>query len=158
MPSEHWKRVRKFMIGAGQPVGVIPSVPSYAVRELSVRLGLEELLEYAAAASVRITVKGSSARDQIELDLTRVEFSPAEGPADLVHMADGLADRSVVTMWAMNACGIDDEPLLSVVDENNLLKVERGTIDKDTGKLIKPPDHPKPDVAGVLHRQPPLED
>ena len=99
MPSEHWKRVRKFMTGAGQPVGVIPSVPSYSVRELSVRLGLEELLEYAAAAGVRITVKGSSARDRIELDLKRVEFSPADGPADLVQMADGLADRSVVTMW-----------------------------------------------------------
>jgi len=72
---------------------------------------------------------------------------------DLIEIADGCADISVVTIGTLSACGIDAEPLLELVDRNNLAKFGPGHSRREDGKLIKPPGHKPPDIAGLLESQ-----
>ena len=59
----------------------------------------------------------------------------------------------VVTIGTLSAFGIKDKRLLEEVDQNNLLKIENGHTDPETGKFIKPKDHPAPAIADVIRAQ-----
>ena len=72
---------------------------------------------------------------------------------NLVEIADGCADLSVVTIGTLSACGIADEMLLGVVDANNLAKFGPGHSIREDGKLIKPKNHKPPDIAQLLEIQ-----
>lgn len=148
--SDHYSRVAKFMVGAGQTVLLKPTMPNEFTRRLRVKLLLEELQEFVSASGFKLELPADGSN--LKVDLRDLSIVPDAKP-DLVDMADGLADLSVVTTGAMVSCGIADEHLLREVDENNLAKVKNGTIDPDTGKLIKPPNHPKPNIDRVLREQ-----
>jgi predicted HAD superfamily Cof-like phosphohydrolase len=78
-------------------------------------------------------------------------------PPDLVEIADGCADISVVTIGTLVACGIPDKGLLELVDDNNLNKFKYGLIRDQFGKIVKPTDHQPPNIAAYLNSVPPLE-
>lgn len=149
--SAHARRVADFMRKAGQQLPGTPSVRDGKIRELRVRLLLEEVLEFAEASGVRINLREEPYSTP---PLTYEDFVfDTNDKVDLVKAADGLADISVVTVGAMLAYGIADVPLLEEVDQNNLMKIARGRRCPKTGKWLKPPDHQPPRIADVLRAQ-----
>lgn len=77
---------------------------------------------------------------------------PTGKGCDIVETIDGCADLIVVTTGTLSSMGVHDETILHEVDLNNLSKILHGTVRED-GKLIKPKNHPKPDIEGALERQ-----
>lgn len=124
-----------------QVVNDTPTIPSEDVRTLCASLLMEETLETIKALGFTVT--------QTDGGYT---LAPAGDP-DLAEIADGCADVSVVMQGTLLACGIDDVELFEEVDTSNLAKFSEGFTFNEEGKLIKPPDHQKPDIAGVLQRQ-----
>ncbi len=149
MPSQrssHQQRVDFFMIKASQVLPGVPTVPDVKIRALRARLILEEALEAVKAL-------GFTARANIlKLDGMTIELEALFEP-DLVEIADGCADIKVVTTGTLSACGIADEKLQLLVDENNLAKFGPGHRIRADGKLIKPPEHKPPDVWALLTEQ-----
>jgi predicted HAD superfamily Cof-like phosphohydrolase len=150
--SSHALRVERFMLLADQELPGKPTVPDGKIRELRVRLLLEEVLEFAAASGVRVKLVGEP-DDTPYLTYDEFKFETVD-QVDLVEVADGLGDISVVTVGAMLAYGIADVELLKEVDNNNLAKFGPGGYkDPDTGKWHKPPNHQPPRIADVLRAQ-----
>jgi len=144
--TNHQIRVEHMMYGFGQEVPQVPTVPDAHTRTLRARLILEECLETIEALGVTVRAEGT----KVEFD--GLEFAATHDP-DLTEIADGCVDISVVTIGTMSACGLKNRPLLELVDENNLLKIATASKDPVTGKFIKAPGHPTPDVAGEIERQ-----
>jgi predicted HAD superfamily Cof-like phosphohydrolase len=149
--ANHVERVRAMMQGFGQNTPVHPMIPPTHERMRCFRLLLEEVLEYGAAAGlVAITHQG----DGVELNIDEIAIVESDDiDAQLTSMVDACADISVVNVGAFLAMGIDPEPVLQMVDENNLLKIKTGKLDLVTGKFKKHPDHPKPAFATEVLRQ-----
>lgn len=145
MKTQHQVRVESFMEGAQQQVPAAPQLPSPTVANLRARLIIEEALETCSALGV--VVKAARHGFLEFSDLEFVNF----GSMDLVEIADGCADLSVVAIGTLSACGIGDAPLLEEVDLNNLMKIANGTL-RD-GKFIKPANHPAPRIREVLEAQ-----
>jgi predicted HAD superfamily Cof-like phosphohydrolase len=148
MRTEHQQRVYDFMKLAGQDLPEVPALPSKDTRELRARLILEEALETVEAlgfkASATMGFSVVSSKDFILLD----------GPEpDLVEIADGCADISVIATGTLIACGIEDAELLAEVDKNNLAKFGEGGYRREDGKWMKPPGHKSPDITAVLKSQ-----
>lgn len=155
MKSPHQLRIEAFMRRAEelspgmQQVAEIPSIPSVEVRELRCRLILEEALETIAALGFGVVINETGGGEQtahIDRDVKFVEsFEP-----DLVEIADGCADLSVVTIGTLSSCGLPDIPFLEAVDENNLRKFGPGAWVNDHGKLMKPTGFVKVDLRKVI--------
>ena len=153
--SEHQLAVEKFHIGMGLTPPAKPIVPPPHQVVARCKLLLEEVMEFVEAAGVEVRVPNitmGGPHGNAVLKFEDMEFTKP-GSADLVGMADGLADTMVICSGGLAICGIADEPLLREVDDNNLLKISTGYFNKETGKFIKAPNHPKPDIANVLHAQ-----
>jgi predicted HAD superfamily Cof-like phosphohydrolase len=146
--SKHQKRVEEMMVLAGQDVPRGPVVPAPEVRLLRARLILEEALEAVEALGCSVYVDDKYL-DSRWLD---VEVCYRIEP-DLTEIAKECADLSVVTIGTLSACGIADKALLKEVDLNNLAKFGPGGYRRDDGKWIKPPNHPKPEIARILEQQ-----
>jgi len=138
MKSEHYQRIATFMRFAGQDTPEKAALPSAEILKLRAKLIYEEAMEtiHALGFSVKHTENGE-------------EFIQDKEP-DLVEIADGCADISVVTVGTLIACGIDDVELLEMVDKNNLDKFGPGHHIREDGKLVKPPGHQPPDIAKIL--------
>lgn len=147
LKSPHQLRVERFMRLANQNLPQKPTLPSSADRRLRAALILEEALETCEALGYTVrSASGEAVRPktwQLTEDLT----------PDLVEIADGCADISVVTNGCLSACGISGEPLLLAVDENNLQKFGPGSSKDANGKHVKPPGHKPPDILAVLVAQ-----
>lgn len=156
--SEHLQAVELFHVGMGVDVPTKPVVPSNERLLARAKLLMEEAMEFVEAAGVKVTVPIKKdmlfftiiGKQVISFD--DLSFSKQE-PADLVGMADGLADTMVICAGGLAICGIADLPLLREVDDNNLLKLDTGYFDAERGKFIKAKNHPKPDIAKVLRAQ-----
>lgn len=143
--SEHQIRVAQFMARAGQDLPETPAVPSIGVRLLRAKLILEECLETIEALGFTpILGQGLT-----PIDMGSITFKPDLVP-NLVEIADGCADISVVTIGTLLACGIGDLPLLREVDRSNLDKFRGDAHRGENGKWCKPSDWVKPDIEGVL--------
>lgn len=57
-----------------------------------------------------------------------------------------LIDKLYVTIHFAVSFGFNLQPAWDAVHKNNMQKITNGTIRED-GKLIKPPDHKKPDLS-----------
>ena len=145
--SEHLQAVERFHVGMGVDVPDKPVVPSDERLLARAKLLMEEAMEFIEAAGITLSFLGAH---NIEFD--DLEFIKS-APADLVGMADGLADTMVICAGGMAICGIADLPLLREVNDNNLLKLDTGYFDAERGKFIKAKNHPKPDIASVLKAQ-----
>lgn len=151
--SEHYARVASFMTLAGQQVRIKPELPSLEERKLRARLILEEALETVEALGFECVVDLNLPEEHpIAMDVLR--FKPTL-EANLVEIADGCADISVVTTGTLIACGIHDEKLLREIDLNNIAKFGPGGYRDPGGKWCKPPGHPKPNIQKILEEQVP---
>lgn len=145
--SKHQQAIDTLMRKAEQELPTVPRIPSEEVRILRAKLLLEEALETIEALGVHV--------DSGPLDALTYEDCEFEirGEPNLVEIADGCADISVVTIGTLSACGISDCSLLKEVDDNNLKKFGPGGYRRSDGKWVKPPDHQPPDIAGLLMAQ-----
>lgn len=149
LKSPHQTRVEEFMRSAGQDIPAKPVVPGRAVRISRARLLMEELMETLDALGVRIYMSHQHLVP-IPLDFDSMTFC-ADGLPNIIKVADGLADISVVNTGTMSSLGISDIPLLELVDANNLAKFGPGGRKcETTGKWLKPPNHKPPDIRGCL--------
>lgn len=137
--TEHQQRIESFMTKAEQELPQSPCIPSEEVRRLRAQLILEEALETIDALG--FTCQVSALR------------IASDNPPNLIAIADGCADLSVVTIGTLSACGIADEALLEEIDRSNLDKF-RGDAHKDeNGKWRKPSDWKPPEIERVLAEQ-----
>lgn len=140
--NDHQERVAKFMGLAKQKTPTTPYVPDEATRLLRARLILEEAMETINALGFEFAGM-----------LSTPDLVPTDEGPNLVEIADGCADVSVVTIGTALACGIDMRPIQTLVDYNNLAKFGPGHSFREDGKLIKPPDHRPPNIQGEIWRQ-----
>lgn len=158
--TEHQVRVEKFMRLAEQAAPSMPTLPDYRTRELRAALILEEALETIKALGFEVGHTITQLDSSVAYDRGRPEWVPLYDPElresfipDLVEIADGVADISVVSVGTLIACGLRDDPILRLVDENNLAKFGPGGKRRADGKWQKPPDHVPPDLHGEIQRQ-----
>ena len=150
--TEHYDRVRELNEKINRkPEPDTPTMPDEKTRLLRAKLILEEAMETIDALGVTVYLDSEDGRWIEYEDL----FLDPDAEPDLVEIADGCADISVVTTGTLVACGIPDRNLLELVDNNNLAKFGPGGYLREDGKWIKPPDHEPPDIAGFLEE---LED
>lgn len=146
--SEHQRRVADFMRLAGQNVPDLPTEPTEKERLLRAKLMFEETME-TIRKGLGVSVACGIDSDEKDGEWVVPEFF-ISGPFCMVETIDGCADVMVVTTGTLAACGIPDEPFQKLVDENNLAKFGPGHTIREDGKLIKPPGHKPPDIAGKL--------
>lgn len=154
--TDHQRRVDAFMHLAGQERPTIPIIPSEDIRRLRAKLILEEALETIAALGFAVKYTGvdwtSGAEQDCLVGIDDVELQRGPEP-NLIEIADGCADISVVTIGTLSACGINDRPLLEEVDRSNLAKFGPGSYRREDGKWMKSSDWVPPDIKSVLAEQ-----
>lgn len=159
--TAHQRRVNHMMELAGQKLPKVPTIPDEKTRKLRALLILEEALETIEALGFGLrSLQGTPALEHLKerKDLDAL-FEVYEKEPDLVGIADGCADISVVTIGTLSACGIEDTDLLELVDCNNLEKFgPGGHKDPVTGKWVKPPGHKPPDIKALLVKQGYIDD
>jgi predicted HAD superfamily Cof-like phosphohydrolase len=157
LETEHYARVKYFMQQADQDCPNLPTKPIPAVAVLRARIILEEALETINGLGVEVRIlddhgdpdeRGPQINDG-NCWAEEFDFTVVREP-DLVEIADGCADISVVTIGTLIACGIRDAPLLEMVDLNNLAKFGPGCTMDDGGKVVKPPGHKPPDIGKYI--------
>jgi predicted HAD superfamily Cof-like phosphohydrolase len=153
MKSNHQLRIEAMMNAAGQELPATPVIPNEDVRRLRAMLILEEALETCEALGFRLGCNGSVPTEPLKDAIKRGDFFYEAVEPDLVEIADGCADISVVTIGTLSACGIADNPILEAVDQNNLEKFGEGGYRNEHGKWIKPPGHKPPDIQALLEDQ-----
>ena len=139
LKSESQKQIEEFMILAKQNIPDVPTVPSVKERELRANLIIEEVLE--------TIVKGLGFVVEIRDGKVNLEHI---GDGDIVELIDGCCDIEVVTKGTLSAYGVPDRPFQTAVNLNNLAKFGPGHWLREDGKLMKPPGHKPPDIAGIL--------
>lgn len=149
--SRHQKRIESFMLHAGQEVKPSPGIPSEEVRILRAKLILEEALETIKALGIGVDITIPGCPIEV-LDEGFLNFY-IDGFANLVEIADGCADISVVTIGTLSSCGIHDVELFDEVDKSNLAKFERGSYKREDGKWMKPPGWQSPKIQQILDNQ-----
>ena len=151
--TNHQLRVEQFMQVGGQAVPYVPGIPSENVRLLRARLILEEALETIEAMGIDISLRsagiGAGGAWPVYFDVCILEINPHRQP-DMVLIADGCGDLSVVTIGTLSAFGIADDPILKEIDRSNLDKFRNGVIKDEFGKIKKPDDWQPPNIQGVL--------
>lgn len=81
------------------------------------------------------------------------EYIKAVNEADIVEVADALADIVYVVYGAALCHGIDLDAILRVVHESNMSKLGangKPIYDPNTGKVLKPADWEPPKIKEVL--------
>lgn len=152
--TDHERRVISMMEAFGQNCPAYPTVADYATRRLRVMLLLEEVLEYAYESAVDLVFLPTADKDRQVLDIKCIKAEPVgDRQPNLPGMVDALGDISVVNVGAFVAHGVRMTPVLEMIDANNLLKYSTGSTDPVSGKFIKAPNHPVPDIRLVLTQQ-----
>jgi predicted HAD superfamily Cof-like phosphohydrolase len=148
--ERYQKEIREFMEAARQSVADKPSAPTDDVRILRGRLTLEEALEFIAASGLTLSFAVGSELHTITKD-TKFHIV-ASGEADLVEVADSIADIGYVNYGAACAYGLDMEPLEKEVHRNNMTKFVDGWFDEH-GKLRKGPSYKPVDLEPLINEQ-----
>lgn len=142
--TKHFEKVLEFMRGAKQGCPAAPTMPDAETRKLRAKLVLEEALETVEALGFELHPDIGDGGEMRDYELMPNPYGP-----NMTEIVDGCCDIKVVTTGTLIACGIPDDVVQDLVDDNNLEKLAKGTIRED-GKLIKPPGHKPPDIAGFL--------
>jgi predicted HAD superfamily Cof-like phosphohydrolase len=151
--SQHQIRVEDFMRKAGQTIPDKPTQLDPVVCELRARLIFEEAMEtIKKGLGVEVYVVDYKPHEGLPLlhrEAPRYVFKSMR-PMDLEETVDGCCDVSVVTIGTLSAAGVLDEPVLREIDQNNLDKFGPGAFVDESGKLRKPPNHPRPKLKECL--------
>lgn len=148
--SEHQMSVEAFMLRASQEIPVRPVVTvSDSIRLLRAKLILEEALEtiqHGLGVGIFLCCK----KEQFaRLSYEDIEFS-TDKPVSVVDVIDGCCDIAVVATGTLSVFGVPDLVFQDMVNQNNLDKFKPGHYFREDGKLMKPPGHKDPDIAGAL--------
>jgi predicted HAD superfamily Cof-like phosphohydrolase len=151
--------VEEFMTRADQEVAKYPKLPDHKVRNLRIRLMVEELLGSETPYEGYLKLEGID----LGIDLIKNksdELVQSMLDANLVGVADGLADVLYVVFGTAAAYGIDIQEVFDEVHRSNLSKtvwseeLQRWTIEKDEfGKGIKPPTYSPANLEPIVLRQ-----
>ena len=154
--SQHYLKVREFMLKAGQRCPEVPTELDEKTRILRARLILEEVLEKIRyGLGVNISIQSSLGKVRLLPEMIKdgkIEFSVGGLVQDLVEIIDGCCDISVVNSGTLIACGIRDIDFQQEVDENNLAKFGPGGYRDENGKWLKPKDHTPPKIKEMLEK------
>jgi predicted HAD superfamily Cof-like phosphohydrolase len=154
--SESYSQIKAFMKGAGQSTPDHYQLLTPEERVLRARLFLEEALKtIVLGLGIQIGVKHRDGLAHIDRPESGGKFLEqftlnAHWGLDMTEFVDGVMDINVVGLGGLVAAGLPDAALRREVDANNLLKIANRHTDPETGKFIKPKDHPAPNIAGVL--------
>ena len=154
--SESYGQIKAFMKGAGQSTPEHFQRLTQEERVLRARLILEEALETVVLGlGIQIGVRDRDGFVQIDRPenggkfLEQFTLNPV-WDLDMVEFVDGVMELNVVGLGGLVAAGLPDAALRREVDTKNLLKIAHGHTDSETGKFIKPKDHPAPNIMGIL--------
>lgn len=150
MKTEHQRRIEEFMRLAGQDLPLHPVIPSAEVRFLRASIILEEALETIEALGMEV---GTGVGAEFVPTPHLVVRASDKLKPNLIEIADGCADTSVVTIGTLSACGIADNQLLMEVDASNLRKFGLGSYRRADGKWMKSNTWTPPDILRVLKEQ-----
>lgn len=118
--------VKEFHLAFGQRVGTVPSIPE-DINERELRMSLLEE-EYN-------------------------EYGKAEEEADIVEIADALADIIYIACGTAVSYGIPLDKVFEEVHRSNMAKLVDGkVIRRADGKVQKPEGWTAPDIRGVLDK------
>lgn len=137
--------VREFMQAMNQDAPDGLNIPSATIRALRVSLIDEELFELLEASGL------SHASETIPIDGEIVNVYTDNGDADIVQVADALADLLYVVYGAAVAWGINIDPVFGAVHQANMLKLTGPR--RADGKQLKPEGWQPPDIRAVLDAQ-----
>lgn len=143
--------VQEFMTKAGQDTPDKPTIPELEVTALRCRLILEELNEFIHASGVRLDTYTMSQHSAGKVEF-KADFVVGAAPADIIEVADALADLLVVVYGAAVAWGISIDSVFGAVHESNMSKFIDGHKRED-GKWIKGPSYTPVDLKPVLEAQ-----
>jgi len=141
------KRVKYFMESVGQNVPDKPSVPDNLTRVLRVSLLLEEVLEFAEASGVEVSL-GSDGKP---IEIEDLNYNIV-GEPDIIEVADGLSDTLVVALGACNSFGLDIEPVMTEVCNSNDSKIDGGYKRSD-GKWMKSSSYKPANLEPIIRAQ-----
>lgn len=147
IPNISKVQVNQFHLAFNHPIATTPTVGSAELRELRVKLILEEALEFAAACGFEVIASTGSEQSKVaSIYLVSI------GHPDLVEMADALGDLDYVVQGANLAFGIPSEEVMAEIHASNMSKLgEDGRpIYREDGKVLKGPNYFKPDLAKLL--------
>lgn len=144
--SLHHQKVTELYRKIGWQIPDAPEMIADDWRASQARLILEEALEVIEALGFRLRYDLDGVSSGFEL--TPI---PPDERVTLPDLVKEACDLSVVNTAVLVGCGVPDLRVLDLVDENNLQKFGPGGYrHPDTNKWIKPPGHPKPDIASAL--------
>ena len=130
---------------AGQPTPEAVIEPAQQTRILRFRLILEEALEAAHAAGVRIFCENE------HLSIDKLDFV-VDSEYNEVEYIDGLGDLKFVTVGGAVDAGIDLEPIDKEICDNNLSKFKDGYKDEN-GKWRKGPSYKPINLKTLIDKQ-----
>lgn len=85
------------------------------------------------------------------MDEELTELMDAMDAANLVLVADGIADLLYVTLYTACAYGLDMEPIWAEVQRSNMTK--KGGAKRADGKQLKPDSYEPPNIAAIIKEQ-----
>lgn len=151
--TAHQTRIREFLLRARQECPLIPMAPGDGVRRLRATVIFEEALEAIQALGFSVSVADGQDDHEVTAATAILTDAGFSGTHDLPEIIKECADLSVVAIGTMVACGVRDQWILELVDENNLAKTGPGATFREDGKILKPPGFQKPDIARALRDQ-----
>lgn len=126
------------------------------VLELRCKLLLEEVLEFCAAAGVRVYNSSPDYRNRISAidDLEFVHNSTMidDNKVDDIGMADALGDIKYVADGAAVCMGLDLELIEKEIHRSNMSKLQSNgaPLLREDGKILKSDLYSPPNIEGVL--------
>ncbi len=145
----------------------LPPLPQSAASARRHRHGeiLEQVADFHRRFGLPVSSRPRRVSDptlvQLRVDLLVEEvdeFREASESADVVGIADALADIVYVAYGAAVTYGIDLDAVIREVHRSNMSKIgpTGKPVRRADGKILKPSTYSAPDVEGVLLDQPPL--
>jgi predicted HAD superfamily Cof-like phosphohydrolase len=126
---------------------------------LAAALSFHEAFDLPRQASPNVGIDEPLARLRIALLEEEVgEFAEAVAAADLVAIADAVADIVYVAYGTAVTYGIDLDAVLGEVHRSNMSKLGKDgrPLIREDGKVVKSDQYVPPDIARVLQIQRPL--
>lgn len=145
--------VRKFMVGAGQPVRDTPTVPEWVDKRThrlcAASVGyLTSAHEFAKIAADTGDERALSIRLLLEEVLETVK---ALVDGDHVQVLDGVVDTTYIAVGVANRFGYDFDAGWREVQRSNLSKFDNGVAVLDAaGKVVKSDRYSPADIEGVI--------
>jgi predicted HAD superfamily Cof-like phosphohydrolase len=151
--------IEDFMGRCDQEIAKYPQLPDVKVRNLRIRLMVEELLGSKTPYADILRMEGTDLDTQLLLNKSN-ELVQSMLDGDLVGIADGIADMLYVVIGTAAAYGIDIQEVFDEVHRSNLSKSVwseaegRYLVEKDEfGKLIKADTYSPADIKPIIDRQ-----